>query len=163
MKYLRVLPLITSIIITTGCSTSSTVSNYSRMDQLYGTWNCKLSMEEEGVKVAMDYDVSYVRNGKSNGFGTIIFKAPELPEMEYSIAASSNWEYKSGYLIETTTEIKLVNISHPEFDEVFNLESMFPQNISESSEILVLNNSELKLKSESDGMVYSCDKVLHKS
>ena len=163
MKYLRVLPILTGIIIATGCSTSSTVSNYSRLDQLYGSWNCKLSMEEAGVRVAMNYDVNYVRNGKANGFGTIIFKAPELPEMEYSMAGSSHWEYENGYLIETTTEIKLVNVSHPEFDEVFNLESMFPQNISESSEILVLNNSVLKLKSESDGTVYSCDKVHRKS
>jgi hypothetical protein len=163
MKHLKALSLITSIIITTGCSTSNNVNSYSPQTQLYGLWHCDLSIDEEGVKVVMDYEVNYVRNGKSNGFGTIIFKAPGLPEMEYSMAGSSNWGYQNGYLIETTTEIKLVNLSHPEFDEVFNLESMFPQNISESSEILVLNNTLLTLKSESDGTVYSCDKVAHKS
>ncbi|PKF56408.1 hypothetical protein CW748_10675 [Alteromonadales bacterium alter-6D02] len=163
MKHLKALPLIASIIITTGCSTSGNVDNYSPQTQLFGLWHCSLSLEEEGVKVAMDYEVNYVRNGKSNGFGTLIFKAPDLPEMEYSMAASTNWEYQNGYLIETSTEIKLVNLSHPEFDEVLNLESLFPQNISESSEVLVLNNTLLTLKSESDGTVYSCDKVAHKS
>jgi len=163
MKHLKTLPLIASLVIITGCSTSNNLSTYSPQAKLYGLWHCNLSLEEEGVKIAMDYEVNYVRNGKANGFGTLTFKAPELPEMEYSMAGSSNWEYQNGYLIETSTEIKLVNLSHPEFGEVFNLESMFPQNISEASEVLVLNNTTLKLKSESDGTVYSCDKVEHKS
>ncbi|MBH0040391.1 hypothetical protein [Pseudoalteromonas sp. SWN166] len=79
------------------------------------------------------------------------------------MATSANWEYQNGYLIETSTEIKLVNLSHPKFDELLNLESLMPQNISESSEVLVLSNTLLTLKSESDGIVYSCDRVVHKS
>ena len=75
------------------------------------------------------------------------------------MADSSNWEYKNGYLIQTSTEIKLVNISHPEFDDAFNLERLFPQNISESSKVLILNDSQLKVKSETDGTVYSCNKI----
>ncbi len=163
MKHLKASPFIASIIFTIGCSSLNNLNSYSPQEQLYGLWHCNLSLEEEGIKITMDYEVSYVRNGKSNGFGTITFKAPELPEIEYSMADSSNWEYQNGYLIETSTEIKLVNLSHPEFDEEFNLESMFPQNMSESSEVLVLNSSLLKLKSEIDGTVYSCDKVAHKS
>jgi hypothetical protein len=163
MKHLKALPLIAGIIFTAGCSTSSNVDDYSPQTQLYGLWHCSSSFEEEGFKVALDYEVNYVRNGKSNSFGTLIFKSPDLPEMEYSIASSANWEYQNGYLIETSTEIKLVKLSHPEFDDVFNLESKFPQEISESSEVLVLNNTLLTRKSESDGTVSSCAKVVHKS
>lgn len=163
MKHLKALPLIASIIMTTGCSTSEHVDNYFLQTQLYGLWHCSLSFEEEGGKVDLDYEVNYVRNGKSNSYGTLIYKAHELPEIEYSMATSANWEYQNGYLIETSTEIKLVNLSHPKFDELLNLESLMPQNISESSEVLVLNNTLLMLKSESDGIVYSCDRVVHKS
>jgi hypothetical protein len=162
MKHLKALPLIASLIITTGCSTSGNVDNHSPETLLYGLWNCSLTLNEEGVEISMDYEVNYVRNGKSNSFGTLIFKAGHALEMEYSLATSTNWEYQSGYLIETSTEIKLVNLSHPEFDEVFNLERLFPQNVSESSEVLVLNNNLLTLKSESDGTVYSCNKVVNK-
>jgi hypothetical protein len=87
-----------------------------------------------------------------------LFKA-EFRILPYSVAASMEWELENGYLIETSREIKLVTISQPEFDEKFNLESLFPQNISESSEVLVVNKSLLKLKSETDGMVHSCDKA----
>jgi hypothetical protein len=111
----------------------------------------------------MDYVVTYIRNGKSNGFGLLKLKLPELPEMEYSFADSSNWELNNGYLVESTIEIKLVNVSHPDVEDVWDLENMLPQNISESSEVLVLNNSLLKVKSESDGTIYSCNKVANKS
>lgn len=162
MNYLKALPLITSSLLMSACSTNH-IQYELPETKLYGTWNCKVNFQEEDVKLSLDYDVTYIRNGKSNGFGILKFKAPDIPEMEYSMADSSSWELDNGYLIETTTEIKLVNISHPEFDELLNLESMFPQNISESSEILVLNNSLLKVKSETDGTIYSCNKVLSES
>jgi hypothetical protein len=136
MKSLKVLPFIISAAFITGCSNIDHVENYSPESKLYGSWNCKLSIEEEEVKLSMDYVVTYIRNGKSNGFG---------------------------YLVESTIEIKLVNVSHPDTEDVWDLENMLPQNISESSEVLVLNNSLLKVKSESDGTIYSCNKVANKS
>ena len=104
-----------------------------------------------------------VRNGRSNGFGSLKVIAPDMPEVEYSIADSSNWEVNKSYLIETTKEIKIINISHPELEYFFNLESMFPQNLSDSSEVLVLNDSVFKTKSESDGTIISCNRVVNES
>lgn len=162
MNYFKVLPFITGAFLISACSTNHT--QYSLPEsKLYGTWNCQLDLQEEDMKLSLDYDVTYVRNGKSNAFGSMKFKAADFPQMEYSIADSSTWEINNGYLIETTTEIKVVNISHPEFDEFLNLESMFPQNLSESSEILVLNDSILKTKSESDGSIISCNKAVNES
>jgi hypothetical protein len=162
MKILRLSLSIAIIMNVLGCSSSSDVNDYHHMESLYGNWNCKLAVEDKEIKVQIDVDVNYVRNGHSNAFGTMTIQAPELPELEYSIATSSNWEFKNGYLIETTNELKIVNVSHPEIDDVFNLESLFPQNISESSEILVLNDSMLTLKSEMDGSVYSCSRLVRK-
>ncbi|QYJ93656.1 hypothetical protein [Shewanella spartinae] len=156
MKFKYLLPLTMTTVFLSGCANATNTQASINEADLYGNWNCKISSEENSVKISMDYDVSYIRNGKSNGIGILKFKVPDLPEMEYSFAGSSDWELKGGYLIETSTEIKLVNISHPEFDKEFNLESLFPQNISESSKILVLNRKLLKLKSETDGTEYSC-------
>ena len=157
MNYLKVLPLLTSAFMISACSSNH--QKYPLLEnKLYGTWSCQMDIEEEDFKLALDYEVTYVRNGKSNGFGTLKVKSPDIPEMEYSIADSSIWELDSRYLIETTTEIKIVNISHPEFDDFFNLESMFPKNLSGSSEILILSDSLLKTKDESDGTIISCIK-----
>jgi len=163
MNLCKVLPLVVSVILISGCASLNHAQDSKLEEKLFGKWNCKLDLDVENVKMSFDYDVRYIRNGKSNGFGTLKLNIPDWPEMEYSISDSSNWELKDGYLIEMTEEIKLVNLSHPEFDEVLNLESMFPQNISESSKILVLNDSLLKVKSETEGTVMSCNKIPIKS
>lgn len=126
---------------------------------LHGAWKCKHAVEQDGVRLAMDLDVRYIRNGKSYSMGSLKFKAPSLPEMDYAVSNSADWELDGKYLIETATEINIKNISHPEFDEKFNLGSLFPQNIAESSEILILNKSLLKVRSETDGTVYSCTRI----
>ncbi len=124
-----------------------------------GTWNCSYEIKEDGRKLSITTEDNYVRNGHANSFGTLMAKfAPDVPEMEYFIASSAKWEIKEKYLISTLIDIKIKNISHPYFDKAFNLESLFPKNISDSSEIIELSNSKLLLKSESDGTVYSCTK-----
>lgn len=159
MKSIKVLSFVAVAIAAAGCTSPTPVKNTLAESQLYGSWNCKVYLVEEDIRVDMDYDVTYFRNGMSNGFGTLKIKVPDLPEMEYSVTDSSGWEFQNEYLVETTKEIKLVNISHPGFDDLLNLEQMFPQNISESSEVLILNDSILKVKSETDGSVYSCNKL----
>jgi hypothetical protein len=122
-----------------------------------GTWNCSYEIKKDGMELSIITEDNYVRNGRSNSFGTLMIKlAPDIPKMEYFIAGSALWEIKNKYLITTLQDISIKNLSHPEFDEEFNLENMIPKNISESSEIIELSNSKLSLKSEADGVIYSC-------
>lgn len=161
MKKIKYLPLIAALITSTACASSSSASNNFSRSQFFGGWNCSFSNKEDGVLVSIDLNVNYIRNGSSNSFGTMTFKPQEQSEMEveYSISSSGNWEYQDGYLIETVKEMKIVNLSHPELDEILNLENILPQNISESSEVLLLNGTTLKLKSESNGEIISCNKL----
>jgi len=159
MKICKISSVVIFAIVASGCGATSQAQSIPPEDRLYGGWNCKHSVESEGTKVHVEYVTSYIRNGKSNSFGILKIETPELPEMEYSIASSAQWEVKGGYLIETADEIKLANVSHPEFDKILNLESMFPQKVSESYEILTLSSSILKIKSETDGSIISCIKV----
>lgn len=165
MAKMKYLPLIAALISTTACSASSSTSNIFSRSQFFGGWNCSFSSKEDGALVSIDLNVNYIRNGSSNSFGTMTLKLEEQAEIEieYSISSSGSWEYQDGYLIETASEIKIVNLSHPELDEVFNLENILPQNISESSEVLLLNGSTLRLKSESNGEIINCNKLISKS
>lgn len=158
MNFFKILPILLSIIFMSGCGSTNHAKNSIPEKTLYGNWNCKMNLETEKIKISLDYDINYIRDGKSNGLGIMKFKTPSLPEIEYSLATSGNWELKDGYLIESSSETKLVNLSHPEFDEVLNLERLFPQNVSLSAEVLILNDSLLKVKSEIDGTVISCNR-----
>ena len=157
MKHLNYLTLSFLIASSSVCA-SNMETEIEQSKMLYGTWNCKVEVEKDDDQISFDIDTTYIRNGKSNSFGSMKLNLPELPELKYSYADSGSWEIKDGYLISTTAEVKLVNVSHPVLDNVLNLEKLFPQNISESSQILKLSNTELSLKDESDGEIYHCFK-----
>ncbi|MDN3391937.1 hypothetical protein [Pseudoalteromonas sp. APC 3691] len=156
--------LVASLAISTSVFAGNGAPEPSNIDeQIYGSWNCQYSHEENGSKISFETEETYVRNGRSNSFGIMKAKfAPELPEIEYSLAGSATWNIDNGYLVTTLDDIKVVNLSHPELDKIINLQDMFPKNLSESSKILELSTSKLSLKSESDGTVYHCTKKLAK-
>ncbi|WP_427982227.1 hypothetical protein [Agarivorans sp.] len=151
LNYLWSLALTTALL-----SWASNVNASINQADLYGSWHCKTSLEENGVKIFVDMDANYIRNGKSNGFGFFVIRFPDGLEVKYSVTGSGVWQLKNGYLIETSEEIKVVNLSHPRLDKILDMESLFPQNVSESSKVLQLNKSFLKVKSETNGTVIGC-------
>lgn len=158
MKYLKP-SLLIALLFSWSVHAAENTKKIDESLLVTGTWICLLEIEENGVKISITTEDNYVRNGRSNSFGTLMVKfSLDMPEMEYFIAGSAIWKIDGKYLITELTDIKIKNLSHPDFDKKFNLESMFPKNISESSEIIELSNSKLSLKSEADGTVYSCIK-----
>lgn len=124
--------------------------------RLYGSWECEVASDEEGVRMSMDYDMTYARDGTATGSGTLWLKTGQLPEMEYAIETRSEWEVSDGDLIETATDIEAVNKSHPHLDRLFNLRSVIPEDASDSSEILLLDESRLRTRSGSYGTIRNC-------
>lgn len=159
MKFNKIV-LVVTLAISTSVYANNDVPKPSSVDeQIYGSWNCQYNHEENGFKISIESEETYVRNGRSNTFGIMKAKfAPELPEIEYSLAGSATWDINGDYLVTTLDDMKIVNLSHPELDKIMNLQDMFPKNLSESSKILELSTSKLSLKSESDGTVYHCTK-----
>lgn len=159
MKYFNLTGLATALL---ACSIEASASAYSK-EQLLGSWNCSLNIEEDRLKLLIEVESTYVRNGNSHTLGIVTAKFNERPEMTYSIATSSTWEVSESYLITTLKEAKVVNLTHPEFDNVLKLQDFFVKGTSDSSRILELTSSKLSVKSETDGTVYHCSKRLVKS
>ncbi|MBC9071777.1 hypothetical protein IAI53_07335 [Thauera sp. CAU 1555] len=126
--------------------------------QLHGNWNCKLSAEENGTRIQLEYIASYARDGKSNNFGTLKLKAANAPEMVYSTASSAKWKLKGRSIEETIEDTRISSISHPESSKTPNLPGLFPKSGTKSSEILELSASTMKLRSGTDGSVIACSK-----
>ena len=162
MQHINALPL---FALTIFVSTSVVASDSKAFDQknLHGSWNCKHAMEDANTKMTIDYNIDYLPDGKSNGNGTILLRMQNFPEMEYSLSNSSTWEVSTGSLILSSTKFKLINRSHPELDSILNLESLFTQNIQESSTILELSSSRFVAQSDSYGGVFSCSKIAKKA
>lgn len=135
--------------------------NYS--DKIIGVWSCSATIKEGGATISVAIDSDYVRNKKSNAQGRIQLEIAD-PESEgkrikldYFLSGTGSWRIiDNKYLIEVTDDIKIVNMTNPLMDKLFSLESLFPKNISSSSEIIKLDDKTLVIKNESDGNKYIC-------
>lgn len=157
MNKIAFLPLSAFLLYSVTACASQNIEPSSLKKGLLGSWDCSFSIKENGSSMTIESEDTYVRNGRSNSFGILKAKfAEDLPEIEYSMAGTATWEILDGFLVSTLTDIKIVNLSHPEFDEIFNLQEMFPTDISDSSEVIELTKSKLTLKSESDASIYEC-------
>lgn len=150
-------------IVLVGCGVLAIVGSgisYSQSaepeDRLYGSWECEVASDEEGVKMSMEYNITYGRDGTATGSGTLWLKTGQLPEMRYAIETRSEWAVSDGELIETATDIEAINESHPHLDRLFNLRSVIPEDASDSSEILRLDESRLRTQSGSYGTIRDC-------
>ncbi len=157
------LSVLTLALAISGCA-SEPGANYINKDDILGAWNCnyKTSREENGVTstVIMETKESYLRNGRVNAFGVMKVKiSPEFPEIQYSLAGTATWKLNGKYLIQEATDIKLVNLTHPQLDSIIKMQDMFPSGMSDSSEIIKLTQNEMTLRSESTNEVYKCNKA----
>ena len=124
-----------------------------------GAWSCLIEQGMDGVSVTIDTEDSYVDNGRFNSFGSLQLSIEsEGISIDYNLAGTGSWNVKNGKLYQTIEDIKIVNLTAPEFDSVFNLEEMFPKNISESSTITSIDNKHITVKSDIDGTELTCSK-----
>ena len=157
---------------------------------LLGKWACSFSFTEnegtvEEIHVAIETEEDYVRNGKSNSFGTITATVFDEITLEYLVAGTATWEISDGFLIETITDIKTTNVT-PEITEQFaelfdineftpqeiaelqkitellDLDKLIPEGISASTKIITISEKEFVGVSESDGEKYSCSRIKKK-
>lgn len=155
MKYLYSVVL---LLLVGGCASSTPSNNYYN-NRIYGMWDCEYSIVENGITISAKSSETYIRNGKTNSFGTLNVQfTPDSETIEYSVSMSGSWKIRNGYLITESTESKIVNMSHPELDEIFNLNDFIPQNLSESAKILKITKNKMSLMSETDGSVYHCSR-----
>ena len=157
------LSLLTLALLISGCAGEPN-TNFINQSNILGAWDCSYTIiHDEGgetSKASIETKDDYLRNGRSNSFGIMKLKiSPEFPEIEYSIAGTSSWEITGKYLVQQITDLKIVNLSHPELDSIIKIQDMFPQGISESSEILKLTTHEMILRSESTNDTYKCNKA----
>lgn len=127
---------------------------------LYGSWNCKHQIEDANtnINVKIDYNVNFKAAGKSSGIGSLLFTVQNFPELEYHLSDVSTWDITGNTLILSSTQIKSVNVSHPELDKLLNLNKLIPNKVDESAEILTLTKNRLMVKYHFNEQVITCSK-----
>lgn len=139
---------------------SSTRDPDFNVADLLGYWHCRHQMFDPStkIKVDIDYKINFFSGGKSTGTGHLLLMLDSMPGFKYKINDSSTWSLKGDVLTMTSEQMEFNNISHPQFDELLNLQTLFPKKVNEASTILVLNESTLKVDAKSSLEDINCSR-----
>lgn len=150
----------TTSIQTTSSTSSSLKPNFNASD-LLGKWHClhQLLEPKTKIKVDFDYKINFDKNGKSAGKGNLLLSLQGMPGFKYNISDVSTWSLKDKTLTMTSNEMTFKNISHPQFDQLLNLQALFPKKVNESATILVLNKTTLKVDTKSSSSHITCSRL----
>ena len=155
-------------IVITLSACSSGIYKPLNIDKLYssklnGTWGCYITQPVQGVsggQASIRTIYSYYENGKLNTSGSVTIETPEQNSLiGYYQSTSGTWNIKDRKLNQTMENIEIGNINSTSKHKTLASNSRLEQKISESSTILNLNNSEVLLKNDSDGLQFSCSKL----
>ena len=123
---------------------------------LLGRWDCSSSTFEDGINSTSEFAQYYIRNGRSTSVGELVITSlSDGLVLAYIFSATGDWEISDGFLLETLTDFKSTSLD-PSADEIFNLQDLIPDGVSDSSKIAFLSEKEFVAVSESDGTQVFC-------
>lgn len=132
-----------------------------KKSNLYGSWQCDhdLGDPNKNLKINFNYTINLMKNGTSEGFATLFFSMGGLPELKYREIDKATWRLEGEQLHIQSNSIQFINESHPEFEQLLNLQQQFPKSVNESVKIVGLTKYTIKLQSKQHNDVYSCVKI----
>lgn len=124
-------------------------------------WNCVYAKNMIDVgHVSINKNIQYDKNGTLKCNGDIIFSIV-LPngkkdKIMYYYTNSGQWSIKDGQLVETVSNVEVVNMTHPDIKENVNAKSFLTTNIDNFSEIIEISNINMKLIKVKSGDIIFC-------
>ena len=150
--------LLFAVAIFIGVGHPAYASDAILSESLLGKWSCSAGTVSDGMEIKMEFEQDYIGNGTFDARGDLTFTALEEGViLEYIVVGAGEWEISDNFLIETITDVEITSVN-PLFDELFDLEEMFPTGISDASKIITLSEDSLVTVAESDGTEISCSR-----
>lgn len=127
---------------------------------IVGNWECDFDQNVPEGSFGFEITESYVANGRYTAFGPLTIYLEEFGvELEYLLADSGTWEVIDGKLVSTSEDLRLKNVSHPGIDEFFDINELFPENMSGAASILELSEDKLVLKIDRNTPEMNCIRI----
>ena len=132
-----------------------------RIEQaIVGNWECDFEQTFPEGSFSFDTKDAFVANGRYASIGSLImYFEEEGVELEYVLADSGTWEVIDEKLVTTSEDMKIKNVSHPGIEELFDINDLFPKNMSGAYSILELSSEKLVLKFDRNTPEMSCMRI----
>lgn len=160
MRNVKLHLVILSAFLLSACSVF-TPKKATNEELILGSWNCSQEIKNLDVGGFMKFEIVdvYMDDGTVSSSGSIKLRLnSNVPVVDYSKSAKGTWSITNDKITYVTNEEKVVNISHPELDKVFNLQEELKGNEPLTTNITTLNNSQMILNEEAggDNGIYKC-------
>ncbi|MBW3198129.1 hypothetical protein [Marinobacter nauticus] len=127
---------------------------------IVGNWECDFEHSFPEGSLGFETKDSYVANGRYTSFGSfIMYLEEEDVELEYVLADSGTWEVLDGKFVSTSEDFRIKNVSHPGIEEFFDINEVFPKNMSGSATILELSEEKMVLKIDRNTPEMNCIRI----
>ena len=100
--------------------------------------------------------INLMKNGTSTGNADLVFSMEGMPELKYKEVDTALWSLKGNQLQFVSNNIQFINVSHPELEQLLNLQQLFPKRVNESVKVLGLSKKYIKIQSQQHNDVYTC-------
>lgn len=155
-----------------GCSTGSgtqsvegETAKVANSETILGTWQCKfLVTNPDGSSMEFVSEDKYEENGKLSSIGVLSLDLKNTSVgkiLEYSMSGDGGWHFseEGKYLVTEANNVQVTNVSQTGFEDFIDIKSMFPVNVSVSTEILDFDGNKISLRVKSTGDTYSCNRA----
>lgn len=117
------------------------------VNDLIGQWRCPYQVIEPTTKIRADihYEIDFKKSGQSEGTGHLFLTLEGMPGFKYLINDKSDWKLTDNKLTLVSKSLSFKNVTNPQFDQLLNLQSLFPKKVNESVTIIELSKSILTL------------------
>ncbi|QMV16552.1 hypothetical protein [Vibrio spartinae] len=116
---------------------------------LRGKWDCSASLRQPLYQLNLTTQEHYLASHKYVTKGTLIARLPGQPiEVSYSVAGNGSWKMKGDKLILEANELKVENLTHPEWEAMLNLKQYIPKHAGGTLDIVRLDQQRLSLKAK---------------
>lgn len=156
------LVLLTPLLLSACASQPQTAGSddYLLEQQLVGTWDCTLEMSTPEADMLVESVDSFVANERYTSLGGMSLFIPEFgEELYFHFSDVGTWEVIDGSVITVSENARMKLVSHPEMNDYFDMEALFPQGASGAGSIIDLNDQVLVMRILNDMPDQKCVRV----
>ncbi|MDW6094110.1 hypothetical protein SBX64_16340 [Vibrio rhizosphaerae] len=119
------------------------------MSLLQGKWDCTAALRQPLYQLNLTTQEHYLASHQYVTKGTLIARLPGQPiEVSYSVAGNGTWKVAGDKLILEANDLKVENLTHPEWEAILNLKQYIPKHAGGTLDIIRLDQQHLSLKAK---------------
>ncbi|WP_226704746.1 hypothetical protein [Microbulbifer elongatus] len=129
--------------------------------KIIGKWFCEYYSDEDGARVRATESAEYFAGGRADSTGNVMYQSESPIPFDLKFKQSLRWSVKGGRLTQVKDAFEMYPASSWSQKDIYmDIDSLDPDDLAETYDILELSEETLVLRAESDGAEHGCSKAV---